>query len=389
MMEKQEIAIELLYKKLNNTLSEEEEKRFDQWIQEADHRRYFEYIRSFNESKEAEKADSGEIDQAWMDFRKRVHRQKSRHYRLLRVAVVAASVILLLGILPLQFSKRTEIASLVVEKQIRPGQRNAILELANGQVYDLKELTGQNQGQITNHISVDSCRLNYTRPDSVGQYVLAYNKVIVPRGGEFQLVLEDGTKVWLTAESQLKYPEVFTGARREVFLEGEAYFEVAKDASHPFVLHTGQQKVTVLGTSFGVTGYAEESSVSATLVEGSVRVEFPGSTDEVYLLEPGYRISYDRRSCRVHKERVDVREYVAWKDGKYVFTRKRLEDMLATLSRWYDFQVFYQNTEVKEVLFSGELMRFENFNDILRLISRTSDVKFDVKQNIVRVMNNN
>lgn len=385
MMEKEEITIELLYRKLGKTLSVEEEKRFQQWMRKVDHRRYFEHIKSFYELKEGKETPKEEVDQAWMDFRRRIDRHKTRHFRVFRIVAVAASVILLLGILPWQWDKHREPVLPVEEEQIRPGQRNAILELANGRVYDLNELTGHRQGRISNHISVDSCRLNYTRPDSVLQYELAYNKIIVPRGGEFQLVLEDGTKVWLNAESQLKYPEVFTRAKREVFLEGEAYFEVAKDATHPFVVHAGQQKVTVLGTSFGITGYAEESSVSATLVEGKVRVEFPGYTDEVYLLEPGHRISYDRISCRVRNERVDVREYVAWKDGRYVFAKKRLEDMLATLSRWYDCQVFYQNAETKEVLFSGELMRFENFNDILHLISKTSDVKFSVNGNTIVV----
>ena len=133
---------------------------------------------------------------------------------------------------------------------------------------------------------MDSCCLDYLRPDTLIPVALAWHKVIVPRGGEFQISLEDGTRVWLNSESTLKYPEVFTGTTREVFLEGEAYFEVARNTNCPFIVHTGIQNVRVLGTSFGITNYADDQNLTTTLVNGKVQVEFPGFSDEVFLLEP-------------------------------------------------------------------------------------------------------
>ena len=364
-MEKEEITIELLYRKLENRLTEEEVKHFEMWMQDIDHQRYYRNLQSFYELREAGRPDSAEVNRAWIDLQSRINKQglKPGRNRLLWRGVVAASIIILLGVIPLTVPQDVKNVSSEAEIQIRPGQRNAILELADGKVYNLTNLEYGGNNRISENIIVDSCCLDYLRPDTLIPVALAWHKVIVPRGGEFQISLEDGTRVWLNSESTLKYPEVFTGTTREVFLEGEAYFEVARNTNCPFIVHTGIQNVRVLGTSFGITNYAEDQNLTTTLVNGKVQVEFR----------------------KIEKRTVDVYEYVAWKDGKYVFTRKRLEDILTTLSRWYDFHVFFQNPEVKEVVFSGELRRFDSFSDILRLIEKTSDVKFTTTGNTVLV----
>ena len=199
------------------------------------------------------------------------------------------------------------------------------------------------------------------------------------------VVLPDGTRVSLGTRTSFSYDSRYGKSERIVQLEGEAYFEVARNTNCPFIVHTGIQNVRVLGTSFGITNYADDQNLTTTLVNGKVQVEFPGFSDEVFLLEPGFQLACDRQNRKIEKRTVDVYEYVAWKDGKYVFTRKRLEDILTTLSRWYDFHVFFQNPEVKEVVFSGELRRFDSFSDILRLIEKTSDVKFTTTGNTVLV----
>ena len=214
---------------------------------------------------------------------------------------------------------------------------------------------------------------------------MEFNKVSVPRGGEFQLVLSDSTQVWLNSESQLKFPVAFGPDKREIYLEGEAYFEVSKDSKRPFTVYAGNQKVTVLGTSFGITSYPQENSETTTLIEGKVKVEFPRHTDKAYTLTPGFQVCYNRERREITRAMVSTNEYVAWKDGKYIFKKKRLEDILNTLSRWYDFQVFYQNTTCKEILFSGEIQRFENFNSILNLLRKSSDADFIVNGNTVQV----
>lgn len=141
----------------------------------------------------------------------------------------------------------------------------------------------------------------------------------------------------------------------------------------------------MLGTSFGMTCYANEVNDYTTLVSGKVKVELQQGK-QAFVLKPGTQVEYNKESGMVRERRVDVAEFVAWKEGKYVFKQKRLEDILSTLSRWYDFEVFYQNSEMKEVLFSGELRRFDDFNYLLQLIERTSDVKFIIDKKVVQVV---
>lgn len=386
-METGEVLIELLYKKIENKLSAEEECRVNQWLETPAHLAYFEYLENFCNLSERTEVTEEELQMSWETLREKItdHSRGIVHRRILRVGVVAASVVLIFGFFHF-FSNRTA-EEITDDRMVRigPGQHRAILEFADGRVYDLTDFSRQRDRKITAHIRADSCCLNYVRPDSASAQTFTYHKLTVPRGGEFRIVLEDGTKVWLNSESCLKYPESFAGAVREVFLEGEAYFEVTRSSDRPFVVRSGMQKVTVSGTSFGIIHYPDDPGSSATLVEGKVVVEYPEITGQQYPLEPGDRIFRDFKGNTIRKEKVDIREYVAWKDGKYVFTRKRLEDMLTTLSRWYDFEVFYQNPEAKEVLFSGELMRFENFNDILNMIEKSGDVKFTVDRHVVVV----
>lgn len=386
------ISVSLIYKKINHELTEGEEKLFQEWLKEKpEHLQYFEWLRYCSENCPEGNVSEEEINEAWRVFRgkadfKKASMVRSGFYRWVAVAASVAVVIGSLAILKLQHSKDGTVFT--EQREIAPGKQRATLELANGEVYELGRSTGLEKKNIGYNIIVDSCSLNYTKADSGDVFRgPEFNKLSIPRGGEYQLKLEDGTKVWLNSESQLKYPQFFTGHTRDVFLEGEAYFEVAKDVARPFIVHAGVQKITVLGTSFGITSYRDEETKTTTLVEGRVKVEFPGISSETYLLEPGYQVAYINRN--IEKKQVDVREFVAWHEGKYVFTKKRLEDMMSTLSRWYDFQVFYQNPGAKEVLFSGELMRFESFTDILHLIEKTSDVKFEINQNVVRVTNNN
>ena len=143
--------------------------------------------------------------------------------------------------------------------------------------------------------------------------------------------------------------------------------------------------MTVLGTSFGISCYASEANDYTTLVSGKVKVDLERGKQS-FVLEPGMQVAYNKESGVAMERKVDVAEFVAWKDGKYIFKQKRLEDILSTLSRWYDFEVFYRNEDVKEVLFSGELRRFDDFSYLLRLIERTSDVKFVIDKKVVQVM---
>ena len=166
-----------------------------------------------------------------------------------------------------------------------------------------------------------------------------YNTLRVPRGGEYSITLSDGTIVYLNAESELRYPVKFVGEDRQVYLSGEAYFDVVHDKTHPFVVDVKNSTVRVLGTSFDVRAYADEDEVLTTLVQGSVR--FSAGKESV-ILGPGEQAVLDK-SGRVETREVDTYLYTAWKDGVFAFKRQRLEEVMKVVARWYDVNVFWEN----------------------------------------------
>lgn len=390
-MENKQISTRLIYRKIEGLLSPEEERVFDTWLNaDEKHRIYYENMRKEFLREEVEKLSRQEIQEGWRTFEMRIQKQKKvERKRYLQWSTgIAASVAIVLGCcLFLYMNRQVKQDIRPIARTIVPGQNNAVLEMADGAIYHLGGQSYSLQEKTGQRIVADSAKLSYAvfSANEQGVQDVVYNKLSVPRGGEYRIELADGTKVWLNSASRLQYPVVFSGDRREVYLEGEAYFEVKRDTAKPFVVHAGSQEITVLGTSFGVTAYEGETNDYTTLVSGKVKVAFE-RTDKSYILQPGMQVTYNKESGEVTERKVNTAEYVAWKDGMYVFKQKRLEDILTTLSRWYDFQVFYRSEDVKNVEFSGEVKRFDDFNYLLSLIERTSDVKFIIDNKVVQVM---
>ncbi|MCI6413762.1 FecR domain-containing protein [Butyricimonas virosa] len=389
-MKDKTISASLIYRKIEGKLSAVEEERFEAWLKEGwEHREYYERMRIMYQQENVQEVETGEIQEAWVVFEKRVQGQRriERRQRWVWVMSAVASVAIVICCWFVYYRANTEQKLNVAVQKIVPGQYNAVLEMADGATYQLGEQQYFLQERTGNQIKVDSTVLSYlpvNNKSGLSQDIV-YNKLSVPKGGEYRIELEDGTKVWINSASRLRYPVVFSGNIREVYLEGEAYFEVQREGDRPFIVHSGEQKVTVLGTSFGISCYASEANDYTTLVSGKVKVDFERGKQS-FVLEPGMQVAYNKESGVAMERKVDVAEFVAWKDGKYIFKQKRLEDILSTLSRWYDFEVFYRNEDVKDVLFSGELRRFDDFSYLLRLIERTSDVKFVIDKKVVQVM---
>ena len=203
------------------------------------------------------------------------------------------------------------------------------------------------------------------------QEEMLFNTITIPRSGEYKLVLSDGTKVWLNSDSKLEFPNTFVGDERRVKLAGEAYFEVAKNKAKPFRVEVDRVEVVVLGTSFNIHAYDE--AVKTTLVEGAVKLNVAG---KAYSLSPGFEANVDQGGVKIVKS--DVYEQIAWKDGRFVFREKRLEEVMSILSRWYDFEIFYQNAAVKDLHFTGNIPRHATINEVLKFLERTHLVHFSV-----------
>lgn len=288
--------------------------------------------------------------------------------------VAAAAVFGVLMTLGIHFllPDRVERKKVARVEEIGPGSDKAVLTLADGRRIVLDEAKN---GPLVGNVVKSDGQLVYGGEEGVGRNVIS-----VPNGGQWQVVLPDGTRVWLNSASALDYPVSFKGSReRVVELKGEAYFEVAKDAAHPFLVKTDKQVVSVLGTHFNVNAYSDEGAVRTTLEEGSVRV-LAGGVEK--LLVPGQEAVLAGADLRVVD--ADLEETLAWKNGYFRFNDENIQRIMRKLSRWYDIEVIYSNNTPAGGL-NGKISRYKNIAQVLRALEATQTVHFKVEGRRVTV----
>ena len=218
--------------------------------------------------------------------------------------------------------------------------------------------------------------LSYQKDSSREIDEVFYNEVHIPKGGEYALMLADGSRVWLNAETTLRFPVQFAADKREVFLEGEACFEVTRNERCPFLVRTPQRTVEVLGTIFNVCAYPSDPYWHTTLVSGKVKID----TDESScILSPSEQYLENRETGEKEIRQVRASEYLSWRLGKISFRGECLENIIQKLERWYDFQIFYANDEVRHMRFRGVINKYDPFDVVLRKLERTTDIRFDIK----------
>jgi transmembrane sensor len=268
-------------------------------------------------------------------------------------------------------------------RDIQPGGNKAMLMLADGSVVTLTDaqngvLATQGGVKVT---KLANGELTYLADSKQAKEVL-YNTIVTPRGGKYRLTLPDGSKVWLNAESSLRYPTAFTGNIRGVVLRGEAYFEVASNPAQPFQVEVKETKVEVLGTHFNIMAYENEGVTATTLVEGSVRVSAPS---QQLLLKPGQQALQEQQGNIKLVNEADVQQAVAWKNDYFQFNAERIDRLMRQLERWYDVSVKYEGV-VPERKFGGKISRLSPLSDVLKVLE-LSDVKFRVEGKTITVIN--
>jgi transmembrane sensor len=231
---------------------------------------------------------------------------------------------------------------------------------------------------------VDSTALNYQQAPARTSEKLAYNKVNVPRGGEYQLTLSDGSKVQLNSMSSIRFPVQFAQDCRLVELEGEAYFEVSK-TGQPFIVQTKGMKIEVLGTSFNISAYANEE-YQTTLVSGSVKVQTENGSNRV--LKPSEQACITPGSNQINVRTVDTAFYTSWIHGKINFKDQRLDDIMKTLARWYDMDVVYENEATKELRFGCYVNRYNEITPLVKLLEQTGRVTVTVEGKTIKIFTN-
>jgi len=278
-------------------------------------------------------------------------------------------------------AKKSNLAPVAIKKDYKPGTSKAMLILADGSQVDLtnpgsKQLLDKDGTVIKNQNS----GLVYASAN--GKTISpVYNTLVIPAGGEYKITLSDGTKVWLNAASQLKYPTQFSTNKREVFLEGEAYFEVTHNAKKPFEVHTSGMTTRVFGTEFNVMAYNDESTIQTTLVNGSVEIQNNASPGKNIMLKPGTQASLNKANNSLDSRSVNTYIYTAWKDGVFIFNNENMESIMRKLSRWYNVKIDFDNQNTKDILFYGKVKRYENINTILNMIKKTEEVTYSTENN--------
>lgn len=267
-----------------------------------------------------------------------------------------------------------------MEALFTPGQSQAYLEIDNSKRIELGNLDTLILFKKA-EVRLAKEKISY-KASKEKEQKNEFHKINVPRNGEYYVELSDGTKVWLNSESTLGFNSRFDGKERVVELSGEAYFEVAKNPNKAFIVRTKKMDVRVLGTQFNVKAYADEDYTYATLNEGKVSVN---TADQKIDLLPDEQLIFENASGESTKKQVDAAIYSAWMKGKFVFKDERLEDIMLTISRWYDIKVFFKNPKIKEERFSMSLNRYENISKILEYIEMTESVQFEIKDKALLV----
>jgi ferric-dicitrate binding protein FerR (iron transport regulator) len=316
---------------------------------------------------------------------------KRTNYRWLWAAASLVLMAVLAGLLFMP-AKKNNATNIVAKKDktiILPGSNKAYLTLANGNKIVLDDAKN---GQLAASAGVKVSKTANgvvvykfdRKPGGQGHPAIPeINTITTPRGGQYQVILEDGTKVQLNAASSIKFPEFFNGSNREIELDGEAYFEVAKDKAHPFIVKANGTQVQVFGTHFNINAYSDNPDITTTLLEGSVKMS--KGTAAVMLL-PGQQGTVNQSGSSIKVSQADVEANMAWINGFFVFHDQSIINIMRQVSRWYDVDIQYQDAEVQENEFGGTISKYKDIKELLDNIKLTGSIHYKIEGRRVIIM---
>ena len=361
----------LLKKYQEGTLSAEDKDKLDAW-----------YLHKASNSNlqlnEYELEDSYEYLKAKLPFE-----QETKVIRIWPRVAAAASIALLLGTGIFYFTQPKLETIQVVEKtsDIAPGGNRGILTLSNGKQIVLADISAKDtiakEGEeVTIKMGANGVITYFINPNAAAskEDANSFNTLSTPTGGQYNIVLADGTKVYLNAVSSIKYPTQFNGNQRVVELDGEAYFEVTKNKNKPFIVKSGDQDIEVLGTHFNVHAYTNESVIKTTLLEGSVAVSYKNQKE---VLKPGQQSNVSEKFNKIGIKQVDTEAAIAWKNGRFKFDNADLKTVMRQLERWYGIKAEYRG-DVSDVRFNGGTFMNKNLSEVLKVLE-LSNIKFKVE----------
>ena len=387
MLSKEEHIARLIFLHIQGMTDNAQEKELDEWRSVSP--RHEELFQRMLSSEHVEKSISRfvkteeEEERGWRQLQQKA--RSGRSVRKIKWFPYAAAIVLILSVGGVFYfsgdKEQTEILPIAKNEVQVPGSR-AVLILPDGRKVDLEnEVLRSDLAQSDSLLLVSARSLKYRDIDSPDATEI-FHTLEIPRGGEYLLTLSDGTMIYLNSESTLSFPVKFQGKERKVYLTGEAYFKVAKNTEHPFVVTAGELEVLVTGTTFGVRAYKDEKDIQTTLESGQVTVRVEGKSVK---LVPNKQALFNKSTMGLEVRDVDVDLYLAWADGRLVYDNCPLEKILTDLGRWYNIDVFYSRDELRSYQFSLNMKKHEEFTQVLELIGKTGEVQFEIKDNTVIV----
>ncbi len=373
-------AIVLLKKYEDGTISPEEKIRLETWyLQEA--------------ADSSNQLSNKELDESFNYLKKQLPVKSVKQRVLWPLVAAAASLFLVIG-MGLYFNRLYDPIQNAGVQDVAAGGNKAFLTLADGKRITLTDAAN---GQLARQAGVEirksaDGQLVYTVAEQkeADQITPVYNTIETPKGGQYQVSLPDGTKVWLNAASSLRFPAFFTGLKeRRVELSGEAYFEVAHNMKQPFIVKTTKQEVTVLGTHFNISSYRDEETTKTTLLQGAVLIHRQGNIPDpkegkdFAVLKPGEECLLNQT---IKTGPADTEMATAWKDGNFQFNDLDLQSVMRQLSRWYNVDVDYSNVP-KGRIFTAFISRSVNLSEVLKMLEVAGGIQFKIENKTIKIMN--
>ena len=371
---------ELAHKRLNGQLTEQERADFEDWYNSHDDAEVI--LSEEYDSEEIIKARTYQVLAGQMsgDFTLKSNRRSRLSF------AVAGSLFLLLAAVAYLYTQTSQPATSSVPAvtsnfEIAPGGNSAVLTLANGKKINLNNIKSGTSLSVASNIKVSKTAegkivYQFINDQTGVANTRNINTIATPAGGQYQVVLPDGSSVMLNASSSLSFPEQFAASERSVSLSGEGYFEINKDQKRPFKVKTRQQEVTVLGTHFNINSYNDEPYLTTTLAEGSVKVT---AGDQVQVIKPGEQTKLSANNQKLLVTTANLEEDLAWKNGKMIFEDADLQAVLRQVSRWYNVGIRYDGqVHIKGI--NGKISRTESLNTLVEVL-KGSGVNLHMEEN--------
>ena len=369
------------------SLSQEEINSLDEWLsQSKSHKHIYSRLETMAERGKLLQEDHRDHNLVYHEILNKILQKKKKQQKLI-IHSIAASITLLIGLFFLfqQEPEQPVFSHSSFSEPIKPGSPKAKLTLEDGKSIDI-EVSQESVILADSLVKIEN-KGNMLVYSSEKMEKVAYNTLSIPLGAEYCVMLPDNTKVFLNSGSELRYPVAFNNNSREVFLQGEAYFEVVKNAEAPFVVKTDLGDIKVLGTEFNMKCYSDETALVITLVNG--KVKFDDEINPSVILKPEEQLIFEKENRQSIVRKVNVNHYTGWKDNRLSFQGETLDMIMKTLSRWYNVEVVFEDSTLKALEFSGNLDRFTGIQEFLSLFELGVNVKFEVKNRTVYIRKGN